>query len=316
MRRKKLFNNSALFSAKTKEKLRAFFIFCCVFLCPNFGLLAESSQETSSSSATISAVNKKIYFYNPEINIARNLVLKSAWDEYLDNGEHLEFQPVDDEADFIRLVHNSEDAAFIMADWFYSTLFLASPVEKDLEVAFQGIRDGKDTYSKILVANKGALDFENVTIACSGSKARAQEILKSIYPELSSFQLEKLNILLVPKDIDALMAVGYGLAEMALSTEVSLLKMSGLNESIYKDMIVLRESRPLKRSVLVFKSTNSAFKRHLSSLLMNMTNTTSGLKSMSLLGLDEWKLKTTFSSTLSNNITEYKNIKGGHNNDN
>lgn len=316
MRRKKLLNNSALFTAKVKKKLRAFFIFCWVLLCPNFGLLAESSKVEAPSSSNIPALNNKIYFYNPEINTARNLVLKSAWDEYLDNGELLEFQPVDDEAEFVRLVNHSEDAAFIMADWFYSSLFSVSPIKQNLEVAFQGVRDGKDTYSKILVANKGALDFEHVTIACSGSKARAQEILKSIYPELSSFELERLKILLVPKDIDALMAVGYGLAEMALSTEVSLLKMSGLNESIYKDMIVLRESQPLKRSVLVFKSTNSVFKRHLSQLMMNMTHTTSGLKAMNLLGLDEWRLKPTFSSTLSINITEGKNKKGGHNNDN
>ena len=315
MRSKKQFRNRAHFSAYLKKRLGVFFVVCCIVLCPNFNLLAETSQFDAPSLQNAAPFRTKIYFYNPEINTARNLVLKSTWDNYLHEAGDYEFQPVDDEAEFIQLVQGQTNAAFIMAEWFYTSMFSSASADQNLDVAFQGARNGKDTYSKILVANKNTLDFENITIACSGSKDRAKAILHSIYPELSAHQLNKLKVLLVPKDIDALMAVGYGLAEMALSTEVSLSKMSSLNETLYKDMIVVRESKPLKRSVLVFKSTNDLLKRNLASLIINMTNTPSGQQAINLLGLDEWKLEPIFSAQLSQQTIEEMKNKGGHDND-
>ena len=316
MRSKNLFKNSTLISMYVNKRLGAFFTFCCMLLYPNFDLLADGSQFEAPSLLNAASLRTKIYFYNPEINTARNLVLKNTWDKYLYALGDYEFQPVDDETEFIRLVQDQTDAAFIMADWFYASLFSSKATEHNLNLAFQGIRNGKDTYSKILIANKSSLDLENVTIACSGSKDRAKDILSSIYPELSTHQLDKLNILLVPKDIDALMAVGYGLAEMALSTEVGLSKMSRLNKNLYKDMIVLRESKPLKRSVLVFKSTNSVLKSSLARLMMNMAKTSDGHQAMNLLGLDEWKVKPIFSAQISKHIKEDTNKKGGQHNDN
>ena len=316
MRSKKLVTNSVCFSIFVKKRLIAFFAFCCMLLSPNFDLLAENSQIKLPLSSSSTSLSTKIYFYNPEINTARNLVLKSTWDNYLHEVYKYEFQPVDDESEFIRLVKEQNDSAFIMAEWFYSSIFSAESANQNLSLAFQGLRNGKNTYSKILVSNKGALDFENITIASSGSKERAKEILSSIYPELSSLQIDRLKLLIVPKDIDALMAVGYGLADMALSTEISLSKVSKLNKNLYKDMIVLRESKPLKRSVLVVKSTNVELMNSLSRLMINITNTPNGRQAMSLLGLDEWSLNSAFSAQISNHIMENKDKKGGHNNDN
>lgn len=273
--------------------------------------MAESLTTEASNPRT------KIYFYNPEINTARNLVLKNTWDSYLHEKGLFEFQPVENGEDFSKLVHQEANAAFIMADWLYAELFPSSKRDKQaIQLAFHGLKNGEDTYRKILVSNKGALDFEKVTIACSGSKARAREVIQSIYPELSSEQLETLKILLVPKDIDALMAVGYGLAEMALSTEVSLSKMSLLNNNLYKDMIVLKESRPLRRSVLIFKSTNNALKASLKNVLLSMKKHPKGEQAMILLGLDDWKLNDGLLALSHEDVMDDKNKKGGQNNDN
>jgi hypothetical protein len=305
-----------------KRYFHLFLIICCLGLCPTFGLLADQNQANNLISPSLatpdhSPSRTKIYFYNPEINTARNLVLKNTWDSYLYEMGHYEFQPVDDGKDFEKLVRQEKDAAFIMAEWLYHSLFSSASLEnQDIELAFRGIKNGNDTYRKILVANKSTLDFEKVTIACSGSKARAQEVLKSIYPELSTQQLENLNVLLVPKDIDALMAVGYGLAEMALTTQVSLSKMALINEHIYKDMIVLKESKPFRRSVLVFKSSNKALKQNLAQALINMTMHPAGQEAMSLLGLDAWKTVDGLSAFNTESLLNNKNENGGQNNDN
>ena len=281
----------AISTDNKKSPLCIFLIICCAFLCPNFVALAETIDNSVLEPAPPALSRTKIYFYNPEINADRNVVLKSAWDSYLLEMGHYELQPVDNGESFTQLIQQEQDTAFIMSEWLFSSLSSVPDLDKkNLELTFIGMKNGSDTYRKVLVAHKSALNLENVTIASSGSKERALKLLSSIYPELSPDKLGNLKILLVPKDIDALMAVGYGLAEMALTTEVSLSKIADLNENLHKDMLVLRKSEPFKRSVLIFKSNNFELKAALFKTLNNMGQNRNGKQAMSLLGLDEWRV--------------------------
>lgn len=307
-------NTSAYFK---KSPLRLSLIICCAFICPNFVLHADTTAAPVLAKPHQTSSRTKVYFYNPEINIARNLVLKNAWDNYLYEMGYYELQPVDNGESFTKLIHQEEDAAFIMAEWLYASLSSSSEIDKQhLELAFVGVKNGSDTYRKILVANKSSLNFENVTIASSGSKERARKVLSSIYPEYSTQQLESMKVLSVPKDIDALMAVGYGLAEMALTTEVSLSKIALLNEHLYKDLLVLRKSEPFKRSVLVLKSNNIELKTAIVNVLSNMNQHPKGQQAMSLLGLDEWKSVDKKIAKLPENLINISNSDGGQSNDN
>ncbi len=300
-----------------KSHLGIFFIACCISYCLNFGLRAETLVSNSTNPkfnlSIINAPRTKIYFYNPEINTVRNLVLKKTWDSYLEDFGLYEFQPIDDVEDFKSLLDQKDDAAFIMAEWFYSSLF--SNHGKEVELAFKGLLNGQETYQKILVSQNDSLNLEKVTIACSGTSNRAREVLKSIYPELTSQKIDKIKILLVPKDIDALMAVGYGLADMAITTEASISKMLLLNEHVYKDMLVIKQSAPLRRSVLVFKSSNNELKADLARALMDMSNHAKGKQAINLIGLDEWKLVNDLSTYLSKKSMDVNNKNGGLNND-
>lgn len=318
MRSQKTFKYRQITSAYFKQSpLRLCLIICCAFSCPNIALLAETTASPVIDNAHQVSSRTKVYFYNPEINTARNLVLKNAWDNYLFQVGLYELQPVDNGESFTKLLHQEEDSAFIMAEWLYASLISSLEIdEQSLELAFVGVKNGSDTYRKILVANKRALNFENVTIASSGSKERARKVLSSIYPEYSLQQLEKMKVLSVPKDIDALMAVGYGLAEMALTTEVGLSKVALLNEHLYNDLLVLRKSEPFKRSVLVFKSNNLELKAALVSVLSNMSQDPKGQQAMSLLGLDEWKSSDNKIAKSPEGLIHISNSKGGQNNDN
>ena len=317
MRSQKIAKYNLAISTVNKKRPLCLIIICCVFLCPNFVALAETVDNSALESAPQALPRTKIYFYNPEINTDRNLVLKSAWDSYLNEMGRYELQPVDNGESFTKLIQQEQDTAFIMAEWLFSSLSSVPELDKQkLELIFVGMKNGLDTYRKILVSNKNALDLENVTIASSGSKDRTLKILSSIYPEFSSDKLESLKILLVPKDVDALMAVGYGLAEMALTTEVSLSKIADLNESLHKDMLVLRKSEPFKRSVLIFKSDNLALKTSLVKALNNMGQNRNGKQAMSLLGLDEWKIVDKTMAQLPEDLRNTTNGDGGQSNDN
>lgn len=315
-------------SAKNqKRSLRLLLLICCAFICPSFAVLAETinpsqvigstDSSTHSKPAYQASSRTKVYFYNPEINTARNLVLKSAWDNYLNEMGEYELQPVDNGERFQKLIQEEQSAAFIMAEWLYSSIDPNSELGKqNLELVYIGMKNGSDTYRKVLVSNKNALDFDRVTIASSGSKDRTRNLLRSIYSEYTSQQIDNIKVLQVPKDIDALMAVGYGLAEMALTTEVSLSKMAVLNEELYKDMIVLRRSEPFKRSVLVFKSNNLELKSNLAAVLKDMERHPNGRQAMSLLGLDKWKLVDKTIAKIQEGLLETPNSEEGQNNEN
>lgn len=274
-------------------------------------------QQASTLLEKAPLTNTKIYFYNPEINTAPNLVLKNAWDSFLFTKGRYEFQPVENANDFLSALRKEENAAFIMADWLYQTMYLSnSNTTTKPAISFYGMKDGEITYRKILVANKQSLELEKLTIASSGSRERAIEVLASIYPYMSQSQLTSLKLLLVPKDIDALMAVGYGLADMALSTEVSLNKMAALNGHLYKDMIILKESEPLTRSVLIFKSDNAELKMHLNEVFTHMSEYLHGQRALSLLGLDAWKKQEDISDQTRKIKMDKISFQGGQHNDN
>jgi hypothetical protein len=264
---------------------------CFIFFmaAEGFAETVQAPHQVSSLSTALSAsAPLKIYYYNPEINASRNLVLKETWDTYLGEQLQFTFQPVDRQGDFKRLLENEPSAAFIMSEWLFNTLQL----EQDafFSLAMQGLKDGQDTYLRILVGQTTMFDPKKARIASSGDKARSLKILADIYPELSADQVAQLKILQVPKDIDALMALGYGLADVALTSQVSLMNMAKLNESRFQKLKIIKESKPLGQSILVFKSIEKADKENLVRSLIDMPGSEQGRQAISMIGLDAWKI--------------------------
>lgn len=254
---------------------------------------AETAEQGTSSDIQASQP-LRIFFYNPEINASRNLVLKQTWDKYLLEQGQFSFQPVDQEENFKRLLKDEAQAAFIMAKWFYDAL--NDPPKAQLELALQGVKAGKATYRRVLVGPVEHLEIMQARIASSGSKQRALQIIAKMYPELSPSQRQQLKLLTVPKDIDALMALGYGLADLALSSEASLESLARLNETRFRQLRILKESQPLKQSVVVFKNINNEEKQRISRAFLDIATMHSGQQAMSLIGLDDWRPPATLSA--------------------
>jgi hypothetical protein len=272
-----------------------------------------SHAVTSDKVTTPASPSLKIFYYNPEINASRNTVLKNTWDTYLDPLGKLVFQPVDRRSDFDDLLQKEASAVFIMSEWLFDKLDLQG--NEFYKVALQGLKDGADTYHRILVGHDNEVDLATARIASSGDKGRSLALLAEIFPELSASQIAQLKLLQVPKDIDALMALGYGLADLALGSEVSLSSMARLNQNRFQQLKVIRQSKPLSQSIVVLKSIKAEDKSKLIQRLLSMPDSESGQQAMSLIGLDNWKiidpeLNTMLSRTNRNNknlVAEDKN---------
>ena len=292
--------------------LRLFMLCCFMFfmMAQGFADTAEQRvslavEDSSVSEPIVSAPENeplKIYFFNPEINASRNLVLKNTWDTFLSEQGKFTFQPVDRQEDFKHLLENQQGAAFIMAEWLFNKLEHKS--RNAFNLALQGMKDGQDTYKRILVSNSKLLDLDRARIACSGDRARNLKILSDMFPELSAHQIDQLKLLQVPKDIDALMALGYGLADLALSSEVGLSNMAMLNENRFRALNVIKESKPLGQSILVFKDMEPAKQAAVVHSLLNMPETALGRQAINLIGLDNWKVLDTRLSSMINQVKD------------
>jgi len=244
---------------------------------------------TGGLTHAIASEHLTIYFYNPEINITRNAVLKNTFDLYLETQGAYQFQPVDNKETFEALIKNKHNAIFMMSNWHYLQL-KKTPIFHASKLVLRGIKNGKDTYHKILVGKQSKLDLQTMSLATSGNEEYSRSVLNGIYSKRSIDQFSSLNILAVPKDIDALMAVGFGLADAALTTRSSLEKLSTLYKQQNQALHILGESHALKRLAVVFKQVPQAKQHQIQSTLIQMKKSKKGKRGLNMLGLDDWQL--------------------------
>ncbi len=247
-------------------------------------------------SAALSQQSLTIYFYNPEINTTRNVVLKTVFDQYLKEKGKFQFQPVDSRDTIEGLIQNDKNAIFIISNWHFDQLKEQSAPTNPV---LRGVKNGSDTYRKFLVVKNTNTPPETMTIATSGSVPFSQSILADIYPNHTPKQLDKPKFLLVPKDIDALMAVGFGLADAALASELSLETLSTLYKAQHQQLHILGNSRPLKRLLVIHHKAESSVKADAIAALNDMSKSNKGLQALHILGLNGWQ-----------SLDEKRDIKG------
>ena len=237
------------------------------------------------SSSAYCADTTTIYFYNPEINTTRSVILKSTFDQYLKEQGNYQFQPVNSRETFEGLINDNHQAIFIMSSWHFQQL-----KDKTIPIvtALRGIKSHDDTYRKVLVSKQSNVNLGSITVATSGTVEYSRSILSSIYPNHSPESLLKLNILIVPKDIDALMAVGFDLADAALTTKLSLKKISTLYKNQHQQLNILGESQPLKRLVVTHHQKQTPQHTESVGALKQMNQSNKGLQGLHMLGLDNW----------------------------
>lgn len=229
-----------------------------------------------------------IYFYNPETSINRNVVLKNTLDAYLHSQGDYQFQPVDNADVFEQLVINDRAALFVMSSWQFEQLTTRASIVPVL----RGLKEGRDTYRKLLVRenpSQNAINLTGMTIATSGSESYSRSILRTMFPEYPSAHFANVNILIVPKDIDALMAVGFGLADAAMATELSLEKLSMLYRNQHQKLEIVGQSQPLKRLLVVSPQNPTLRLSNALQAVILMPESEKGRTGLSMLGLDGWQ---------------------------
>jgi len=226
----------------------------------------------------------KIYFYSSETNINNFKSLKMEFDRYLSKFGPYEFQPFSSRDVFEKQVKGKENCLLLLSSWHYRHIHK----NYALKPVLTGVRNGKKYQRKILVAGEKPADIEAKPglVASASSLQYTNSALKKM---LKKFAEHPFQVLTVPKDIDALMSVGFGMAKLAFASENAFDELKGVNPRLCNKMEVMAEGEETLRLILALPQGFKANRKKIVDMIKNMSMDSDGRKRIRMLGLDGWQ---------------------------
>lgn len=227
-----------------------------------------------------------IYFYTSETNINNFASLKMEFDRYLAQFGAYEFQPFKDRWAFETRIKKAGGGLVVLSSWHYREIHKTV----NLKPVLIGLRDGRKSQKRILVVPNGQTSLS--AAIDSVSSAADEQLTRDLCEKMMTPPLLDpnggLRILAVPKDIDALMSVGFGISKAALTTENAFHKLSLVNPALHRKMKILIQGQDTYLPVVAVLSKGSENVYRLLNIIEKMPQDEDGRNRIGMLGLDGW----------------------------
>lgn len=227
-----------------------------------------------------------IYFYSAETNINNFKSLKMEFDGYLSQFGDYEFQPFSDRGTFEEYVKDKPHSLLLMSSWHYANIHQAY----GLRPMLVGMRNGHISQKRLLVSPESPDNLAAVKagqIASASSLQHTNSMLSAMLHEAEGATAFK--VLTVPKDLDALMSVGFGMAKSALITENSFATLRTLNPSLHKKLNIIAEGDDTLLLIVAVPEAFASEAQDVLTILQGMASDPDGEKRVRMLGLDGWQ---------------------------
>lgn len=256
-------------------------------------LILFGGQSISISTVTSNnSLPKEFYYYNPDSPQSNLGRLKQEFDAFLsENNFSYSFQPFTHFADFYRLSSENHPSFILVPDWYYRQYGKAM----GLRPLLVPVRHGNTSYKKILlisaVSSEAINDYDIIPFAMTtmGPDVPISVIKGLLADELVSIQ--QLNIINVPKDLDAILALVLGQVKMALVAQDNLQTISDTNPRIIKRVKKLDKTVTVPMPVICYEE-NQVDKEDVErfiSAFMKMAKEHPRNKIMEMLQIDDWQ---------------------------
>jgi hypothetical protein len=237
---------------------------------------------------SVSATSNKIpiYFYSSETNINNFKSLKMEFDRYLSRFGPYEFQPFLARDEFEKHAKEKERCLLLLSSWHFRSINEAY----SLAPVLAGVREGQKYHKRVLVTIAEDANIDTLKagpIASASSTQHTSDILREMLKE--KYHEAQLNVLTVPKDIDALMSVGFGMSKSAMTSQNSLKQLERINPKLFARMAVLAES---EESLLLILAVPEGFEKEakgMVNIFNEMPTDPDGKEKIRMLGLDGWQ---------------------------
>ena len=233
------------------------------------------------------SADQTYYFFNPESSVDSYASLKSEFESYFLSRGGYQFQPFDLGDNFEKVLSSRSSGVYLLSGGLYRQY--RSNAELDPQLI--GVSKGSLVQRKVLcIKGSGSLeDLRGLTVASPGSPQYIRGFLKEVFGQDKIALADSIRILSVPKDIDALMAVNFGMANASLTSETSLQKLSMINPTQYSVLKSLGQSSESFLLVASFPHQGDKSNSGMMDTLEHMNQDPDGLKDLKMIGLDGWK---------------------------
>ncbi len=228
----------------------------------------------------------KIYFYSTETNINNFVSLKKEFDKYLKTRGPYEFQPFSNRKVFEQHVKGKKRCVLFLSSWHFGQIRKAY----SLKPVYVGVRDNIPFQKRILVTGTNSGGVETALkgpLASASNVQHTRSVLKKMFP--GNIAGEKVRILTVPKDVDALMSVGFEMSKSALVSAHAVNNLKNFDPVLHKRLKIVETG---KSSLLLIVSVPRNFEEESKALfdvIKKMPETEAGKKIIKMLDLDDWK---------------------------
>lgn len=226
-----------------------------------------------------------IHFYSPETNINNFGTLKGEFDAFFAGAGGHKFQPYGDRLAFEKAMAGNAGGLFLMSSWHYPQLAAKAAWQPMLI----GQLKDKFTQRHVLCAKKAVLNvaaLKGAKVASAGNKAFTLNLLADLLGPDNRGLVPEQNVLPVPKDMDALMAIGFGAAQAAIATESGLDKLGKTSPNQRAALTELARGPERMLPVVVAPAQPDAAIQALLKVLAGMGADAEGQQRLLLLGLD------------------------------
>lgn len=227
-----------------------------------------------------------IFFYSSETNINNFKSLKMGFDTWLSRFGSYEFQPFSDRQTFENHIRGKQNCLLLLSSWHYSII----GKEYSLAPLLTGVRNGKKYQKRILVAaseSAGPDILRKGPVASAGNQDYTRSELLQMFGEKTA--ADSARILTVPKDIDALMSVGFDMSKSALITESTLDSLKATDPVLYKKMKTVGAGRESLLLILAAPRSFTDGARNLLHVIQEMPGQPGGADIVKMLDLDGWQ---------------------------
>ncbi len=224
-------------------------------------------------SSALFAETKKVYFYTTETNINDFKSLKVNFDRYLKYYGNYDFQAFNKRPVFEEYLKD-KNIIVILSSWHYKQI----AKKYNLKAKLVALKKESVTDTKIIVGQKGSAYDGTLTTAFS--KEYAKKMINKLAPK------NTLNLMNVPKEIDALMSVGFGMSKFALVSKESFELLKQANSFLTSKMEVYKESKPAFRMLIASNLKEEYNNKKLLDIFTSMGLKEEGKKILDILGVD------------------------------
>lgn len=230
--------------------------------------------------------NVTLFFFCPEVNVNNHNALKSEFDTYLSAYGNYKFQPLSQSDNCEAMLTGETPGLFLMSSWQFNQL----PNRQKLNPALVGVRDHTTLRRHGLYANKDLANLaalRGATIATAGTREYTIKLLSQMLSDEAEDLVASLHLLRVPKHVDALMAVSFGVADAAVASESAAARLSGINPKQMKGMKIVAHSQPMLLPVIVSPANPNGDITDILDVLLDMSDNEEGRRCLEMLGFDE-----------------------------